>query len=111
MAYNINWSKDQTFGQFFGSVGQSVGYWELALVFEFFLIVLVGSTLNKRNVGYTNLLTWIEVASVVVLLSSVFLSLGGYIATYTVLICLALTITFVLIDVFAGNLFKDNSSI
>lgn len=92
MVYNINWSANQTLGLFFKEVGQTGSYWELALFFEFMLIIIIGAGMNKKTTGYSNVMTWLQLSSFATTFTAVLLMLGGFINVLTVILCIAVTI-------------------
>lgn len=107
MTYELNWT-DQTFGSFISQVGNSVGFWELALFCEFVMIVIIGGQWNKKNTGYTNIVEWIPYAGVVTTFSATLLLLGGFISMLTLLTSITITICAFLFNLIAHTLFKDS---
>lgn len=82
MVYDLNYSS-QTLGSFVGQIGESTGITDMILVFFFIGLVLVGSMLNKKNTGISNIATWLTISGFVVTISATLLYLGGYVSVLT----------------------------
>lgn len=111
MTYDLNWSSTQTLGTFLKEVGQTGSYWELILFFEFMLIILIGSGMNKKSTGYTNVITWIQLGSFATTLSAVLLMLGEFINLYTVIICVAITVIIFIVTELSDKLLGSSSGV
>lgn len=105
MTYNLNWTSSQTFGTFLKQVSGTSGYFELLLFFEFILLVIIGSGLNKRSTGITNVDTWLQLSSFVTTFSAGLLYLGGFISMITLTICLVITILLFIFTELSEKLF------
>lgn len=94
MVYNATAFQNLTdLGQVYQATATNVpGLFPFVLLCEFFVILIAGVSANKSKVGFTNVIPWVAVASVITTFSAFMYSLVTGIISLPILItCVAIT--------------------
>jgi len=103
MSYNISFLENGTATGVIVGIQQNVpSFIPLMLLFEFIVIAVSGAYGNARKTGYTNLLQWCALSSLVTTVSAfflggIFVNSSDYVSYLPILItCVAVTVIFAL---------------